>query len=38
MLREPMPDDNNSVVIEDLVKRFGDFVAVDRINLKIANT
>ena len=35
MLREPMPDDNNSVVIEDLVKRFGDFVAVDRINLEI---
>ncbi|HXY78407.1 MAG TPA: ATP-binding cassette domain-containing protein, partial [Candidatus Acidoferrales bacterium] len=35
LLREPMPDDNNSVVIEDLVKRFGDFVAVDRINLEI---
>jgi ABC-type bacteriocin/lantibiotic exporter with double-glycine peptidase domain len=31
----PMPEDNNSVVIENLVKRFGDFVAVDHINLKI---
>jgi ABC-2 type transport system ATP-binding protein len=30
-----MPEDNNSVVIEDLVKRFGDFVAVDRINLEV---
>jgi len=30
-----MPEDNNSVVIVDLVKRFGDFVAVDRINLEI---
>jgi ABC-2 type transport system ATP-binding protein len=27
--------DNNSVVIENLVKRFGDFVAVDRINLEV---
>lgn len=35
MLREPMPEDNNSVVIENLVKRFGDFVAVDHINLEI---
>jgi ABC-2 type transport system ATP-binding protein len=26
-------ENNNSVVIEDLVKRFGDFVAVDHINL-----
>src|ERR1035441_5874185 len=25
----------DSVVVEDLVKRFGEFVAVDRINLKI---
>src|ERR1035437_5766832 len=33
--RHPMPEDNNSVVIEDLVKRFGDFVAVDHINLEI---
>jgi ABC-2 type transport system ATP-binding protein len=30
-----MPERNNSVVIEDLVKQFGDFVAVDRINLEI---
>ncbi|MGD1216560.1 MAG: ABC transporter ATP-binding protein [Terriglobales bacterium] len=30
-----MPEINNSVVMEDLVKRFGDFVAVDRINLEI---
>jgi ABC-2 type transport system ATP-binding protein len=30
-----MPEINNSVVIEDLVKRFGDFVAVDGINLEI---
>jgi ABC-2 type transport system ATP-binding protein len=30
-----MPEANgNSVVIEDLVKRFGDFVAVDHINLE----
>ena len=28
-----MHENNNSVVIEDLVKRFGDFVAVDHINL-----
>jgi ABC-2 type transport system ATP-binding protein len=27
--------DNNSVVIENLVKRFGNFVAVDRINLEV---
>jgi ABC-2 type transport system ATP-binding protein len=32
--RHPMPEDN-SVVIENLVKRFGDFVAVDGINLKV---
>jgi len=25
----------DSVVVENLVKRFGDFVAVDRINLKV---
>jgi len=30
-----MNDTVNSVVIEDLVKRFGDFVAVDRINLAV---
>ena len=35
MPRESMLADNNSVVIENLFKRFGDFVAVDRINLKI---
>jgi ABC-2 type transport system ATP-binding protein len=28
-----MPENNHSVVIEDLVKKFGDFVAVDHINL-----
>lgn len=28
-----MPENNNSVVIEDLVKKFGGFVAVDHINL-----
>ena len=30
-----MPEGGNSVVIENLVKRFGSFVAVDRINLAI---
>jgi ABC-2 type transport system ATP-binding protein len=30
-----MPEDNNSVVIENLVKRFGDFIAVDRISLEV---
>jgi ABC-2 type transport system ATP-binding protein len=30
-----MPEANNSVVVENLVKRFGDFVAVDRLNLEI---
>src|SRR5208337_5202076 len=35
MLRKPMPEDDNSVVIENLVKQFGDFVAVDRLNLEI---
>jgi ABC-2 type transport system ATP-binding protein len=30
-----MPEDNNSVVIENLVKRFGDFVAVDHINIEV---
>jgi ABC-2 type transport system ATP-binding protein len=29
-----MPDNNSSVVVSDLVKRFGDFVAVDHINLE----
>ncbi len=29
-----MPENHSSVVIEDLVKRFGDFVAVDHINLE----
>jgi ABC-2 type transport system ATP-binding protein len=33
--RQSVPEINNSVVMEDLVKRFGDFVAVDRINLEI---
>src|SRR5580700_3761933 len=30
-----MPEAGNSVIIEDLVKRFGDFVAVDHINLEV---
>lgn len=30
-----MPEPVNSVVIEDLVKRFGNFVAVDRISLAV---
>ena len=30
-----MPENNNSVVVENLVKRFGDFVAVDRTNLEV---
>ena len=30
-----MPENNNSVVVENLVKRFGQFVAVDRINLEV---
>ncbi len=29
-----MPENHSSVVIEDLVKRFGDFLAVDHINLQ----
>ena len=29
-----MPENHNSVVIEDLVKRFGDFVAVNHISLE----
>ena len=33
--RHPMPENSSSVVIENLVKRFGDFVAVDRINLDV---
>jgi ABC-2 type transport system ATP-binding protein len=34
--RHLMPEDNNSVVIEKLVKRFGDFVAVDGIDLEVS--
>jgi ABC-2 type transport system ATP-binding protein len=30
-----MPEKNNSVMVENLVKRFGGFVAVDRLNLEI---
>lgn len=30
-----MPEQNDSVVMENLVKRFGDFVAVDGLNLEI---
>ncbi len=30
-----MADQTNSVVVEDLTKRFGDFVAVDRLNLAV---
>jgi len=30
-----MPEHDSSVVIESLVKRFGDFVAVDRISLEV---
>src|SRR5450631_4085461 len=30
-----MPEPANSVVVENLVKRFGDFVAVDRLNLAV---
>ena len=30
-----MPETSNSVVVESLVKRFGDFIAVDRINLEV---
>src|ERR1039458_3276428 len=30
-----MPDATNSVVVESLVKRFGDFVAVDHIDLAV---
>jgi ABC-2 type transport system ATP-binding protein len=30
-----MPEPNSSVIIENLVKRFGEFVAVDRINLTV---
>ena len=30
-----MPEDDNSLVIENLVKRFGDFVAVDRLSLEV---
>jgi ABC-2 type transport system ATP-binding protein len=31
--RQAVAEDNNSVVVENLVKQFGDFVAVDHINL-----
>lgn len=31
-----MPESTNSVVVENLVKRFGDFTAVDRLNLTVA--
>ncbi len=30
-----MPDVSNAVTVESLVKRFGDFVAVDKINLEV---
>src|SRR5208282_6769396 len=30
-----MPEQNDAVVMENLVKCFGDFVAVDRLNLEI---
>jgi len=30
-----MPENNYSVEVENLVKRFGHFVAVDRINLEV---
>jgi ABC-2 type transport system ATP-binding protein len=30
-----MAENNNSVVVESLVKRFGNFIAVDRINLEV---
>jgi ABC-2 type transport system ATP-binding protein len=30
-----MSEVSNSVVVENLVKRFGDFVAVDRVNLRV---
>jgi len=30
-----MPEQENSVVVENLVKRFGDFVAVDRLSLDV---
>jgi ABC-2 type transport system ATP-binding protein len=33
--RRAMPEQSNSVVIRSLVKRFGDFVAVDRIDLAV---
>ncbi|KKM68063.1 hypothetical protein LCGC14_1464680, partial [marine sediment metagenome] len=29
------PDDENAIVIEGLVKRFGDILAVDDLNLEI---
>jgi ABC-2 type transport system ATP-binding protein len=32
----PSPAAQNSVVIDNLVKRFGDFVAVDRLNLTVS--
>jgi len=30
-----MPENHKSVVVENLVKRFGDFVAVDQVNLEV---
>ena len=32
---QPVPEKNNSVVVENLIKRFGGFVAVGRLNLEI---
>ena len=32
---QAMPEEINSVVVENLCKRFGDFTAVDRLNLEI---
>src|ERR1035437_7902238 len=32
---QAMPEQENSVVVESLVKRFGDFVAVDQIDLSV---
>src|SRR5271157_5770215 len=35
MVSEPTLEVKNSVVIENLVKQFGDFVAVDHVNLEV---
>src|SRR5664280_2767237 len=32
---QAMPEQENSVVVENLAKRFGDFVAVDQIDLSV---